>query len=70
MTSSADTLFHTSSYAPGYLDFNTLSLSIPGMTFDLKRYWDGTSPVRYILKDQSNDEVFAVVQFMIQDLDA
>lgn len=59
----------TADFANGYIDFNTLSLSIPGMTFDLRKYWDG-QPVRYLCRSQSDGEIFFVVQFDIEDLDA
>ncbi|CAO1624101.1 unnamed protein product [Sympodiomycopsis kandeliae] len=59
----------TVDFANGYIDFNTLSLAIPGMTFDLKKYWDG-QPVRYVARNQSTGQVYFVVQFDIQDLDS
>lgn len=43
----------TADFDNGFIDFNTLSLSLPygGLQFDLKRYWDG-QPVRYVCKNQ------------------
>ncbi|CAO1632175.1 unnamed protein product [Parajaminaea phylloscopi] len=62
----------TADFCNGFIDFNTLSLSIPfsgGLNFDLKKYWDG-QPVRYSCKNKKTGEVYFVVQFTIQDLDA
>lgn len=59
-------------FCNGFIDFNTLSLSIPfsgGLNFDLKKYWDG-QPVRYTCKNKKTGEVYFVVQFTIQELDA
>lgn len=60
----------TSDFAQGYIDFNSLYLSIPfsgGLSFDLKKYWDG-QPVTYVCKNKSTGDVYFVVQFNIQDL--
>lgn len=59
-------------FCNGFIDFNTLSLSIPfsgGLRFDLKKYWDG-QPVRYTCKNKKTGEVYFLVQFTIQELDA
>ncbi|EPQ31618.1 uncharacterized protein PFL1_00951 [Pseudozyma flocculosa PF-1] len=61
----------TADFFNGFIDFNDLTLHIPfsgGLSFDLKKYWDG-QPVRYVCKDQKSGTVFFVIQFDITDLD-
>ncbi|KAN0061460.1 hypothetical protein ACQY0O_006307 [Thecaphora frezii] len=60
----------TADFFNGFIDFNDLSLHIPfsgGLSFDLKKYWDG-QPVRYVCKDNKSGTVFFVIQFDITDL--
>ncbi|PWN41789.1 DUF1769-domain-containing protein [Ceraceosorus guamensis] len=63
-------LVTTTTFDNGFIDFNTLRLELPytnGMGFDLKKYWDG-QPVRFYCKDKSDDTVFFVVEFTINEL--
>ncbi|GAA5943121.1 DUF1769 domain-containing protein [Sporobolomyces koalae] len=53
-------------FSHGFLDFSTLSLSLPGgLSFNLTKYWNG-EPVVFNCRSRSTGESFFVVTFELQ----
>lgn len=61
----------TADFCNGFIDFNTLNLHIPvgGLSFDLKRYYNN-QPVQYQCKNKETGEVYFMVTFDIQEMNA
>ena len=53
---------HQSDFGNPYLDFNDFSLKLPGFSLNVIKYVDEkTHELRYVLKNRSTDDVYAVV---------
>lgn len=53
-------------FSHGFLDFNTLALSLPGgLSFSLEKYWNG-EPVVFNCRKRSNGKSYFVVTFELQ----
>lgn len=56
-------------FSHGFLDFSTLSLSLPGgLSFSLAKYWNG-EPVVFNCRSRKSGKSFFVVTFELQDED-
>lgn len=57
-------------FVAGYIDFNTLSVSLPsvGFNMDLLKYWDG-QPLTFVCRNRSGSKTFFAVSFEITDPD-
>ncbi|GAA99506.1 uncharacterized protein L969DRAFT_16813 [Mixia osmundae IAM 14324] len=53
-------------FCNGFIDFNTLSVHLPGFSISLAKYWDG-QPVRYVCQTEDGKRTFFVVVFDIID---
>jgi Protein of unknown function (DUF1769) len=57
---------YQSDFGNPYLDFNDFSLKLPGFSLKVVQYLDeGHHELRYVLKNKSTDEVYAVVLFSL-----
>ncbi|GAA6018505.1 hypothetical protein JCM11491_006427 [Sporobolomyces phaffii] len=53
-------------FSHGFLDFSTLSLSLPGgLSFSLAKYWNG-EPVTFVCRSRKTGDPFFVVTFELQ----
>lgn len=59
----------TMDFCHGYLQFDTLTLRLAGMTFDLTAYHDG-QPVRFVARNRYTEKIYFVVEFQIAAKDA
>lgn len=57
---------YQSDFGNPYLDFNDFSLKLPGFSLNVIKYVDEkTHELRYVLKNRSTDEIYAVILFSL-----
>ncbi len=57
---------YQSDFGNPYLDFNDFSLKLPGFSLNVNKYVDEkTHELRYVLKNRTTDEIYAVVLFSL-----